>query len=127
MGMDFRYTGSSSYPRFDRELCAIAELLGGIETEHLKNRKTTENERPLGYWFGFLSSDDSKEPKFVFPEGTEGIITKWFNNIYGDFTKEETQAIWNYISKYPEIENISHQIWNELKSCAEFNDAWYIY
>lgn len=60
MGMDYQYAGSASYPRFDRELCEVAKVFGGIETAHLKERRETESERPLGYWFGFLSSDDSK-------------------------------------------------------------------
>ena len=61
MGMDYQYAGSASYPRFDRELCEVAKVLGGVETAHLKERKETETERPFGYWFGFLSSDNSKE------------------------------------------------------------------
>lgn len=48
MGMDYQYAGSASYPRFDRELCEIVKVFGGIETAHLKERKETENERPLG-------------------------------------------------------------------------------
>ena len=126
MGMDYKYSGSSSYPRFDRELCEIAKIFGGIETEHLRERKETENERPFGYWFGFLSSDDSKLPKFIFPDGTNNILVKWFNNIYYEFTTEETKIIWEYISKYPEIENISDQIWNELKELVKYNEGWEI-
>lgn len=42
MGMDYRWSGSSSYPRFDRELCAIAAIFGGIKTDHLKERESTE-------------------------------------------------------------------------------------
>ena len=38
MGMDYRWAGSASYPRFDRELCAVAEVFGGIKAEHLKER-----------------------------------------------------------------------------------------
>lgn len=101
MGMDYSYAGSASYSRFDEELCAIAEVLGGVLTE---------------------------QTKFVFPEGTNETIVKWFNNIYGDdFTVEETKTIWEYISKHPEIDEISHQIWYELKTCVELNDAWCIY
>lgn len=46
MGMDYQYAGSSSYPRFDRELCLVAEVFGGEKTEHLKERLATENEIP---------------------------------------------------------------------------------
>lgn len=82
---------------------------------------------PLGYWFGFLSSDDSKEPKFVFPEGTDKTLIKWFNNVYNrDFTVEETRTIWENIYKHPEIEDISSQIWDELETLYEEDDFWKI-
>lgn len=127
MGMDFQWAGSASYPRFDRELCSVAEVFGGIKTEHLKIREAAENERPFGHWFGFLSSDHSDDAKFIFPEETNPILVKWFNNIYsGDFTIEETQTIWEQISKYPEIKEISYQIWYELNTLIEENDAWYV-
>lgn len=128
MGMDYRYAGSASYPRFDRELCDIAKIFGGIETEHLKERKETESERPLGYWFGFLSSDDSKEQKFIFPKETNEVLVRWFNDVYNEnFTLEDTRTIWNHISKHPEIREISSQIWNELESLCEVNETWCIW
>ncbi len=127
MGMDYSWAGSASYPRFDRELCAVAEIFGGIKTEHLKNRENTENERPFGYWFGFLSSDDTNKKKFIFPEETNETLVKWFNDIYGDFDSEETKAIWEEISKHPEIKEISSQIWYELEMLTQFNESWHIY
>lgn len=126
--MDYQYAGSASYPRFDRELCEVAKVFGDIETAHLKERRETESERPLGYWFGFLSSDDSKEQKFIFPEGTNDILVKWFNDIYSEsFTPEETKIVWKNISKHPEIEEISNQIWYELEALCEDNEAWELY
>ena len=127
MGMDYRYSGSCSYPRFDREVTAVAQLFGGVKTEHLKNREETENERPCGYWFGFMSSDNSNKKRFKFPEGTDEILVKWFNDIYGDFDEDETKHIWELIQTHPEIEEISWQIWNELKESVESNDYWYIH
>ena len=128
MGMDYQYAGSASYPRFDRELCEVAKVFGGIETAHLKERKETESERPLGYWYGFLSSDDSKEQKFIFPEGTNDILVKWFNDIYSEsFTPEETKIVWENVSKHPEIEENSNQIWYELEALCEDNEAWELY
>lgn len=127
MGMDYVYAGSASYPRFDRELCAVAEVFGGIKTEHLKEREATEGERPFGYWFGFLSSDHSGEPKFVFPEDTNEILVKWFNNPYYEyFTEDETRTVWEQISAHPEIQEISRQIWGELELLVETNESWYI-
>ena len=102
MGMCYFWSGSASYSRFGAELCAVAELFGGVKTNNLR----------------YL--------KFIFPEGTNEILVKWFNDIYGDFTKEETKIIWEHISKHAEIEEISRQIWNELKTCNELNDSWYI-
>ena len=127
MGMDFSYAGSASYPRFDRELCAVAEVFGGIKTEHLIERETTENERPFGYWFGFLSSDDSDKPKFVFPKETNETLVKWFNNIYEYFTISETKTIWELVSQHSEIKEISSQIWTELEECVEYETGWEIY
>lgn len=127
MGMDYKYAGSASYPRFDRELCSVAEVFGGIKTEHLKEREATENERPFGYWFGFLSSDFSDESKFAFPEGTNETLVKWFNQPYcEDFTEEETKAVWEQISAHPEIQDISRQIWRELEQLVEAGENWYI-
>ena len=124
MGMDYSYAGSASYRRFDRELCAVAEICGGIKTEYLKEQE----EKYHDYLFGFLSSDESDNTKFIFPEGTSEVLVKWFNNIYSeDFTAEETKIVWEYISKHTEIEEISDQIWYELKMCSENNDAWYIF
>jgi hypothetical protein len=126
MGMDYQWAGSASYPRFDRELCAVAEVFGGIKTEHLKERERTESDRPFGYWFGFLSSDGSKDPKFVFPENTNEILIEWFNNPYEYFDEEKTRVVWECVSAHPEIQEISWQIWHELEQLVEFEDGWYI-
>lgn len=99
MGMDYFYSGSASYTRFNEELCAVAKVFDGIK--------------------------DGKE--FIFPEGTNEALVKWFNNAYGDFTIEETKTVWKHISKHAEIEEISIQIWNELKICDELDDAWCIF
>lgn len=127
MGMDYQYAGSASYPRFDRELCSIAEVFGGIKTDYLKERETRENDKLFGYWFGFLSSDISDLPKFAFPKGTNDVLIKWFNNIYDDFTENETKIVWENISAHPEIQEISSQIWDELKELVENNEGWEIY
>lgn len=126
MGMDYKYAGSASYPRFDRELCLVAEIFGGVKTEYLKEREATENERPLGYWFGFLSSSDPNSLRFIFPDGTNEILVKWFNNIYDYFTAKETEIVWEHIKEHPEIREISIQIWSELEDLVDCGDSWYI-
>ena len=126
MGMDYKYVGSCSYPRFDRELCAIAAVFGGQKTEHLAKRFETESERPLDYWFGSYSSDSSNEPKFVFPEGTNETLAEWFNNIYKFFNEKKTEIICDQILSHPEIEEISPQMWSEIQNLKRFNDCWNI-
>ena len=126
MGMDYQYAGSASYPRFDRELCSVVEVFGGIKTEHLKEREETENERPFGYWFGFLSSYSSDLPKFEFPEDTNEVLVKWFNNVYDEFSEEETKIVWEHISAHPEIEEISSQLWYELEMLVKYDEEWSI-
>ena len=126
MGMNYEYAGSASYPIFDREICSVVEIFGGTKTEHLKEREMTENERPFGYWFGFMSSDDSDEPKFLFPEGTNEILIKWFNNLYDGLSAEETKIVWEHISRHPEIKEISDQLWHELEMLVENDEGWSI-
>ena len=62
----------------------------------------------------------------MFPEGTNGVLVKWFNNAYGDFTVEETKVVWECISKHPEIERIANQIWRELKELVDTEEEWRI-
>lgn len=127
MGMDYSYAGSASYPRFDREVCEVAKIFGGIKTEHLREREATENERPCGYWFGFLSSDNTDIPKFTFPDTTNDILVKWFNHIYDYFTPRETQTVAEQIFSHPEIKEISHQTWIELEESLTWKTGWNIH
>lgn len=127
MGMDYNYAGSASYPRFDEELCAVAAVFGGQKTEHLKEREASIPKSTVPYWFGTLSGDKSDLPKFVFPENTDPVLMKWFNDIYGRkacFTAEETKTVWENVQKHPEIQTISHQIWTELEELTALNEPW---
>lgn len=101
MGMDYVWSGSASYPRFEAELMEIAEIFGG--------------QRRI------------RRPIYIFPDGTNEVLVKWFNNIYGDFTEEETKIVWELVSAHPEIEKISWQIWKELQKCVEFETSWGIH
>jgi hypothetical protein len=98
MGMDYYYSGSASYSRFNDEVSEIAKVFNGVK----------------------------KETKFVFPSKTNSILVHWFNNIYNEFTPEETEVIWNYIFMHPEIKNISPQLWNELSILVELGEGWEI-
>ena len=109
MGMDYRYNGSASYPRFNNEVSEIAKLFGG---------KSKLCGKPK---FEF------DEYKYEFKEGTPEILQRWFNDIWGDFTLSETKEIWEEIKKYPEIEDISPQIWNELQDLVAYGDNWHVF
>lgn len=111
MGMDYKYSGSASGLRFSKELCAVAEVFGGVKTNYLKDRKANVEH-------------NTDKPKFIFPKGTNEILVKWFNNVYGDFTTEETFKVTEEFIKHPEIKDISIQIWNELLYCSYFEEPW---
>lgn len=96
MGMDFRYAGSASYPRFDEEICNIAKIFGGEKTEYLKQLE-------LGYakanWvtqmFGTISANCAKgavKPKFSFPNGTPHDRNQYTNG-YADGKNEVLSKI----------------------------------
>lgn len=127
MGMDYQYAGSASYPRFEKELCEVAAVFGGMLTEELKKKKEETIPNSLQYWFGVISSESPETEKFVFPKNTNEVLVKWFNDIYGTFSEYETATIWKIVSQHPEIQEISSQIWNELKSLAEMPcECWSI-
>ena len=97
--MDYYWAGSASYLRFNKELSAVAAVFGGFRM------------------------DDG----LAFPVGTHEILVKWFNDPYDDYTLEETKIIWEHVQQHPEIEEISEQIWYELKTNCEFGYGWSIY
>ena len=127
LGMDYQYAGSASYPRFDREICEIAKLFGGVETKYLTDRRESEVEGTIGYWFGFLSGGDPKEEKFVFPKGTNPILVHWLNRPYDFLDPFKTEELWGVISQHPEVKEISFQIWDELQNLAEYGECWSIW
>lgn len=110
MGIDYRFSGSASYPRFDREMEAIAKIFGG-ERPILKDGQTNLIPR-----------------EYSFPENINPTIKKWLNYPYNDdFSSEDTREIWEEISKHPEIREISDQIWDELETLVGIGWEWYIY
>ena len=103
MGMDYVWSGSASYSRFNRELEEVAKVFGA--------RKT------------FLSD----ELRFEFPESFSCQLAEWLQNPYEYYSPQQTKSIWEEVRQHPEIEEISWQIWNELEKCVEFGDGWYIH
>lgn len=131
MGMDYKYSGSASYGRFDKELCAVAEIFGAVKTDNLKTRETdvakfNSKHNMFYHVFGTYSILKADELKFLFPKDTNKTLVKWFQNVYGKFTVEETKEIFEQMRKHPDIEIISQQIWNELLFCSKNNLPWHI-
>ena len=91
-----------------------------------KGSRSPEAPADIVILFVLMSSDNTEHEKIVFPEGTNPVLVKWFNNIYGDFTVEETRIVWEQVKKHPVIKNISDQIWNELEELSAWNDSWSI-
>lgn len=132
MGMDYKYSGSASYSRFDKELCAVAEVFGAVKTECLKAREVDvarcNSKHNIFYnVFGTYSVLKADEPKFIFPKDINKTLVKWFQNVYGKFTVEETREVFRQCTKHPEIKTISQQIWNELSFCSKNKLPWCIF
>ena len=117
--MDYQYAGSASYPRFSEELANVAKLFGGVRTNEVREPTYNKDE-----WIGHKQYCE----QFVFPEGTDEILVRWFNDIYSDnFSVDDTKHIFCIISRHPEIKKISSQIFDELKSLCEYEDRWFIW
>lgn len=101
MGMDYVWSGSASYPRFRQEIENIVKVFGGIDI--------------IG------------EPWFIFPKRTNTILVNWLNRPFNDLTEEETKVVWEEVRQHPEIEEISYQVWNELKICVGLETGWHIF
>ena len=104
MGMDYVWSGSASYPRFDKELGKVAEILGA------QVRKTSQGIQYYKYYEPILD-----------------IVVGWLNQPFNDLTEEETKIVWEAVRQHPEIEEISWQIWNELEKCVALETGWHIY
>lgn len=103
MGMDYVWSGSASYPRFNRELEEVAKVLGVRKVSDVK-------------------------PFFEFPPAFPSTLMTWIQEPYYEyFTPRQTREIWYAVRRHPEIKEISWQIWNELEKCVEFEDGWYIH
>ena len=117
MGMDYRYAGSSSYPRFNDEIKGIVELFGGKMTTARK----PENECNLVEYF--MEAPLSYE----MPEGTPEVFTRWVNNPYDELNEEDTKAVYNILkTKMAEVEKISNQIAYEFNCLHDYGNNWYI-
>lgn len=125
MGMDYKYAGSASYPRFDEEVKKVVEILGGKETAELKARKENEGQTFMGHWFGYASAADGKMEKYIFPRETNPLLVRWFNNIYAEYTAEETKKIFELLSPHKDaIMEVCSQMYCELEDLVEYEEGW---
>lgn len=119
MGMDYFYSGSATYARFENEIQKVVKLFGGVSNVDLPVNATVFN-----YPFGYMQDYKINEDMFIFPENTDKEIIKWLNNPYEYLTPEETKVVWENIKNAESI--IPEQIYNEIKCCVEDNNGWYI-
>ena len=124
MGMDYRYAGSASYPRFENEIRQVAASLGCTPTERLAELERESKEKPLGYWFGCMQDDGSGMPRFAVPDTLPEAVAKWLNSPYECRTPEETADIWDAVREKSEIRALSPQIWSELEWLARWHEGW---
>ena len=104
MGMDYVWSGSASYRRFLKEMGEIAEVFGAQVCYTVEG---------VQY--------------YKFYEPISEVVVGWLDSPYDYFSPQRTKEIWEAVRQHPEIEEISWQIWNELKTCVEFADGWYIH
>ena len=134
MGMGYGYAGSASFSRFDEEITKVAEVLGGklkpeyvelmdsIKKEESKNLKTF-------FPFGILneSVESRNSEKYDFPKGFDQVVADWLNHPYKEQTIEDILHIWDIIKYYPEIDEVAHQIWYEMRMLVQNKENWNIY
>ena len=126
MGMDYQYSGSASYPRFEKEIEAVAGILGAEPTDALDVLKSIAAKEPLGYWFGCLQGAQPGDKVFAVPDAYPESVSKWINHPYEPRTPAETAEIWETIRSRPDIEGAAFQLWNEFRLLAERGEGWEI-
>lgn len=124
MGMDYQYSGSASYPRFEKEIEAIAKALGAEPTDALAVLQDIAAKKPLGYWFGCLQGAQPGDTVFAVPDSLPEAVSKWLNHPYESRTPAETAEIWKAVSAHPGIESLSVQVWGELRELADSGEGW---
>lgn len=117
MGVDFFFSGSASYPRYYEEVEKIAVQCFGatLNNKFVKAEKKVEKSllNPE-YMFG---SVHDRHDKFIFPKETPKIIVEFCREPVGK--NYNSRELWKVFQQHPEIEDISFQIWNEVKVSAE--------
>lgn len=124
MGMDYKWSGSSSYPRFESELEAVAKVFGGIRYSTVKE-KIKNSEGTLDWWFGTIDPNDENYKSFLFPVGVPQIVQDWINQPYNYIDPDNTKKLYAAIAdKFSELEIASGQISHELLCDVQYGDPW---
>ncbi len=101
MVVDYTWGGSAGGSRFGREIDRVAQVFGGKRIE------------------------GSEGPnKYGLPDGTNPCVVKFFDNVYGPLSIEETEKVWGEFQKHPEIEKIMSEMWREFKCDAEYGEGF---
>ena len=101
MGVDYKWGGSAGGSRFGQEIDRVAQIFGGKRI------------------------DGSKGPnKYGLPDGTHPCVVKFFDNVYGPLSIEETKEVWDEFQKHPEIELIMPDMWNEFRCDAKYGEGF---
>ena len=101
MGVDYKWGGSAGGSRFGQEIDRVAQLFGGKRIE------------------------GSKGPnKYGLPDGINPCVVKFFDNVYGPLSIEETKEVWDEFQKHPEIELIMPDMWNEFMCDAKYGEGF---
>ena len=113
MGVDYKFSGSASYPRFNEELESIAiQVFGATVTQEFKDalKKPENNEIPN---------------KYVWPENTPDVVKTFFNNPREFYDPDIVKELWKYVEPHSQkIEELSWQFLDELKNCAFYDESW---
>ncbi|MBR4407564.1 MAG: hypothetical protein IKT27_04565 [Clostridia bacterium] len=124
MGVDFQWSGSASYPRYYEEVQKIAtQCFGAVLNEQFVKDEQKVEKSLLNpeYMFGSVHERDDK---FTFPEGTPEEVVKFCQKPVGKFY--DAKKLWEAFQVHPEIEEISDDIWNEVKTCALYNESYHV-
>lgn len=124
MGVDFQWSGSASYPRYYEEVEAIATKCFGatLNPQFVEDEKKVEKSliNPT-YMFGTVHE---RNDKFIFPDGTPEVIVEFCRKPTMEFY--DASKMWEAFQQHPEIEEISYQIWEEVKCCAEYRSSYHV-
>ena len=101
MGVDYKWGGSAGGSRFGQEIDRVAQMFGGKRIEGNKGPN-----------------------KYGLPDGTHPCVVKFFDNVYGPLSIEETKEVWDEFQKHPEIELIMPDMWNEFRCDAKYGEGF---